>query len=71
MPADAKSAGDHGCLRIEIVPVFEGDAPYYRMVVCTVDRDATGQELVEIRDIMHFDTLMAAADYLASSVRER
>jgi hypothetical protein len=51
--------------RIEIHPIFEENDCYYRMVVCELQRNEDSSELFEIRDIMHFNTLEIAAEFLA------
>jgi hypothetical protein len=57
-------------LEISIRPTVENDDFFYKVFVFDVHISSGGEMLREIRDILHFDTLKVALEYLARWSRE-
>ena len=52
--------------RIDIVPIFNDVEFKYRVIVCDVSVSESGKEVGEVRDIMHYNTLLDATGHLAT-----
>ena len=51
--------------KISIEPIFNDVVFKYRVIVFDVSKSETGEEVAEMRDILHYNTLLDAAAHLS------
>lgn len=51
--------------QVKIVPIFNDVEFKYRLIVCDVWISESGKEVGEVRDIMHYNTLLEATEHLS------